>query len=266
MKSVPYQSKEGFTLFEFPMLGKLPFLVYGIFGRTGGISPPPYDSLNVALSTGDEKENVLHNIKAIKDYLGVDIIVTCQQVHGKKILEIDQKFLKERLSNGSWLINVGEADGMMTALPSVGLMIKVGDCQPVFLIDPVKRVISNVHCGWRGNIHNIVEEAVKKMIYFYGSSPKDLIATIGPSLGPCCFEFLTYKDFLPKEFWKYQSRPYYFNFWEITKAQLQRAGLEEQNILISGWCTKCHSEYFFSYRRLKRSGRMGAVIALKEGR
>lgn len=255
-------SVNGFTLFKLAALDEIPRLRYGIFGRSGGVSSPPYDSLNVAFSTGDSKENVLRNIALIRRELGFPVIANCNQVHGNKVVIIDESFESSLLS--SELIQLGEADAMITNLANVGLMVKTGDCQAIILVDPFRHVVANVHCGWRGNVQNIASMVINAMKQRFGSQPRDIIAAISPSLGPCCAEFVSYKEIFPKLFWRFQIKENYFNLWDVTVCQLADAGLSPENIHVSGWCTRCHPDYFFSYRRKKRSGRMAVVVGWKD--
>ncbi|MCX7822768.1 MAG: peptidoglycan editing factor PgeF [Syntrophobacterales bacterium] len=250
--------KNGFTLFRLTSLDNIEGLSYGIFGRSGGVSPKPYDSLNVAFSTGDDEKNIITNIELIRKELDFEFIASCNQVHGKKIVVIDKDFPLRPRKEGP--IFLGDGDAIITNLPRIGLMIKTGDCQAVILVDPVGRVIANVHCGWRGNVQNIVGEVVRTMKTDFSSNPENIIAAISPSIGPCCAEFIYYREIFPEAFWHFRINENHFNLWEITLSQLIEAGLSPKNISISGWCTRCHPEYFFSYRREKRSGRMATVV------
>lgn len=236
------------------ILGNIPGVVHAFFTRHGGISPPPYDSMNVVQSVGDRPENVRRNISTIMNYLGFKHIFWCKQTHGTNII---------RLKQGDDLQPV-EGDAIITDTPGIALMIKTADCQAVFIADLAKKVIAAVHCGWRGNVANILGRVVRTMSEVYLCNPSDLVASIGPSLGPCCAEFVNYKKELPPSFWPFQVAPNYFDLWAISKKQLIDAGLMAENIEITGWCTKCHPELFFSYRRKRQSGRMASVIGLRE--
>lgn len=262
-KATVTRLQNGLTLFRFAKLDEIKNLTYGIFGRSGGVSPKPFDSLNVAFSTGDNKDNVIKNIELIRKELELELLVNCNQVHGTKIVVLDGNSLvrKEATAN---LLFLGDGDAIITNLPRIGLMVKTGDCQAIILVDPVHHVIANVHCGWRGNVQNIAGLVVKTMNTRFGSNPKDIIAAISPSLGPCCAEFVSYKELFPRSFWKFQTRENHFDLWAISISQLVEAGLKPENISVSGWCTRCNPQYFFSYRREKRSGRMAAVVGWKD--
>jgi copper oxidase (laccase) domain-containing protein len=106
-------------------------------------------------------------------------------------------------------------------------------------------------------------EAVGALKGHYGCLPEDLIAVIGPGLGPCCAEFRHFREEFPPGLWTYQARPTYFDLWRLSRDQLQAAGVPPAQIEVAGLCTRCHPQYFFSYRRDKITGRQGAVIGLK---
>jgi polyphenol oxidase len=98
----------------------------------------------------------------------------------------------------------------------------------------------------------------------YGTRPADLIAGIGPSLGPCCAQFIHYRQEFPESFWKYQIRPDYLDLWQLSRDQLTAAGVLEDHIQIAGVCTSCRTDLFFSYRKEKTTGRFATIIALKD--
>jgi YfiH family protein len=256
-------SLNGFTMFRFRSLDSIPGLRYGIFGRSGGVSQAPYSSLNVAFSTGDSQQNVLKNIELVRQELGFPLIASCNQVHGTKLVILDEQSWR-RFRMSSNLVLLGDGDGMVTNLSNVALMVKTGDCQAIILVDQKHHVIANIHCGWRGNVQNIAGLAVNAMERHFGSNPHEIIAAVSPSLGPCCAEFVHYKREIPEAFWRFKIGENHFDLWAITTYQLVEAGLKPYNIHVSGWCTRCHPKYFFSYRREKLSGRMAVVAGWKE--
>jgi YfiH family protein len=152
---------------------------------------------------------------------------------------------------------------MVTDQTEKYLVIQVADCQSVLMYEPTRQVVANVHCGWRGSIHNIIGRSVDVMIQNFGCRPGDIRVGIGPSLGPCCAEFINYKAEIPKELWGYRDSNNRFDFWAISTEQLMKTGVLEKNIESSQLCTHCHTEEFFSYRAEKTTGRFAAVIGLK---
>ncbi len=229
------------------------------FDRLGGVSPAPFDSLNVGEAVGDLHENVGKNRQIIKRFAQVRDILFIEQVHGVDILHVDaiQALLPGEIVSGS------KADGIVSRVPGLGLMIKHADCQAVVMFDPVKRVVANIHCGWRGSVHGILSKAVCRLWDRYGSRPGDIWAGISPSLGPCCGEFRGWKNILPEWMHSFQVRPDHFDFWAISIQQLIEAGLDRNHIFCPRICTVCDSNYF-SYRRDRITGRQATLIALSE--
>lgn len=152
-----------------------------------------------------------------------------------------------------------EADILITNKPNIGLLIKHADCQATIIYDPVKHVVANVHCGWRGNVQNIYGVTVDLLKETYNCNPKDLIAAISPSLGPDHSEFINYKKELPQSFWQFQTKPNYFDLWAISRWQLTQCGLLPQNVVVAQICTY-ESRDFFSYRQNKTTQRNGTMV------
>ena len=178
------------------------------------------------------------------------------QVHRKNILVLRQNSLTR-------IRETTQADAMITHLPGLALMVKQADCQGIIIFDPVKNVVSNVHCGWRGNTYDILGSVVKRMSLDFGSKASDLIAAIGPSLGPCCAEFIDYGQIFPEEFRQFMVRDNYFDLLQISRWQLIKAGLKEENIEVTNICTKCRTDLFYSYRAEGITGRFATVVMLK---
>ena len=178
------------------------------------------------------------------------------QAHGKDILVLRQD---SPLS----VKKTTSVDAMITHMPGLALMVKQADCQGIIVFDPIKNVISNVHCGWRGNTSDILGSVVRRMRSSFGSKESDLIAAIGPSLGPCCAEFIDYKQIFPEEFRRFMVRDNYFDLLQISRWHLIKAGLKEENIEVSSICTKCRTDLFYSYRAEGVTGRFTTVVMLK---
>jgi len=257
--SLNHRSVNGLSCYQYSQFQSIPGLIHGIFTRHGGSSLGNYKSLNLSFSVGDDPQKVAHNRALAQEILGVDHLRSLRQVHGKEAVIIRDDSSRD-------LPKTPESetgDILMTRVPQQGLMIKQADCQSILLYDTGQRAIANIHCGWRGNVCNIIEEAVKRMEAVYGTRPADLIAGIGPSLGPCCAQFINYQKEIPDPYWTYQVRPYYFDLWQLSRDQLIAAGVLEDHISIAGICTSCRTEDFFSYRKEKTTGRFATVIALQ---
>lgn len=242
-------------------------LVHGVFTRLGGVSRPPFDSLNVGFSTGDEPSAVRENRHRILSWLGLPRAVFLNQVHGREILvlekdrEIDPDLFwtPDHSASGTVL----SADAVVTNLRQLTLVIQVADCQAVMLADPVKNVIANVHSGWRGSIENIIGRCVDVMIQRFGCDPRQILAGISPSLGPCCAQFIHYRKEIPEPLWRYK-RPdqEYFDFWGMSVDQLREKGLDLKHISNMSECTRCRTDLFFSYRQAGNTGRFACTIGL----
>jgi YfiH family protein len=251
-----WQATDGSGGYRSPLLAGLQGVVHGFFTRQGGVSLWPYDSLNVSLAVGDEPEAVAENLGRMRQALGLAGLASAAQVHGGGVAVItspDQAREED----------IPEVDILVTTVPGLGLLIKQADCQAVMLYDPVNRVVANVHCGWRGQVRNILGETVALLQDRFGTRPGDLYAAVGPSLGPCCAEFRNFQQEFPDNLWGYQIRPTYFDLWGISRDQLTGAGLRPARLDLAGLCTRCGADEFYSYRRNRVTGRQGAIIALQ---
>lgn len=241
---------------------KAPGFVHGFFDRHGGLCPAPGNTLNVAHDSVFPKEAVAANRRAILGFFGFPMdLVSLNQIHGKKMVVLSGN---EGRRDGMPEGGAFEADGLCTNLSGKLLMIQTADCQAILLADSVKKVVAAVHSGWRGSVQNIVGEAVWVMREKFGSAPGDIRAGIGPSLGPCCAEFIHWKEEFPQEFAPFRRPGDLFDFWAITKMQLENAGLKPKNIAGLKICTRCNADWF-SYRREKNTGRLAAVIGILPG-
>ncbi len=245
----------------FSHFSKMPNLKHQIFSRHGGVSKGEKASLNVGKNTGDSKDAIMENRRRIHDCLGVENSLYVNQVHGKKILVLKSSSHTPK-TIGQLQAKSLRADGMITDIKELALMIQVADCQAVMFHDPEKQIIANVHSGWRGSVQNIIGHCVDLMQTEFGSSPSDIMVGISPSLGPCCAEFIHYKQELTKDFLNYKDRDKdHFNFWDISRSQLLAKGISKKNIEVMGICTKCNHEDFFSHRHSHGTGRFACGIA-----
>ncbi len=244
--------KDGIHWLEFELLADIPNLVHGVLLRHGGVSQGPFASLNIGGGTGDNPEHVQENRNLAAQVLAIDRMVSAHQVHSDRVLHVD----------ASNAFEAGEADGLMTQIPGLGLMIKHADCQGALFYDPRHHALANVHAGWRGNVKNIYAKAIDKMQEAFGTSPTDLLVCISPSLGPNRAEFKHYREELPEHFWEFQVEPTYFDLWAVARMQLEERGVLPQHIEIASICTHSHPEDYFSYRRDKVTGRHATIAAL----
>lgn len=251
----------------FSCFSDVPHLVHGVFPRRGGVSRPPFDSLNVGFSTGDDPAAVSENRNRILSWLRLPRAVFLHQVHGSEVLVLakDEIIDPDRFwaPGHPATATALRADAVVTDQTQLALVIQVADCQAVMLADPYKNVIANVHSGWRGSVANIIGRCVDIMISRFGSDPQQILAGISPSLGPCCAEFIHYKQEIPEPLWQYkfQDRDY-FDFWALSFDQLTAKGVSSSHINHMNLCTRCHADQFFSYRKAGQTGRFACAIGL----
>jgi YfiH family protein len=148
---------------------------------------------------------------------------------------------------------LGEGDALITAEPGLLLAIRTADCVPILLADPVRRVVAAVHAGWRGTVAGVLTQTVGQMHSDYETNPSDLIAAIGPAIGPCCF---TVGSDVPLPVVDGRA-----DLWAANRRQLEEAGVT--SIWSAGQCTLCQPETFFSFRRDRESGRMISAIGIR---
>lgn len=245
---------------------------HGFASRLGGVSTGAFSSLNLSFSRGDDPESVRENYHRLCAALGIDEtrLVRTHQVHSDEV----------RVATGADILPAltgpvpDETDGLITNEPGLCLTIYYADCIPVLLCDPVKRVIGAVHSGWRGTAQDIVPKAIAKMQARYGCDPKNILAAIGPGIGPCCFEthddvpnalqaalgqgITPYTPPLPERPGKYA-----VDLKGLLAWRLCRAGLAPAHIDTLSLCTACHPELYWSHRKLGPArGNHGAMIAL----
>jgi YfiH family protein len=143
-------------------------------------------------------------------------------------------------------------------------MLRYADCTPVLLVDPVRRCVAAVHAGWRGSAVRAAGAAVTALGETFGSRPADLLAGIGPAIGPCCYE--VGQDVVDA----FADRPELFSggkldLWESNRQALIEAGVVPGQIEVAGICTQCESDRFFSHRANggQPAGRFAALIRLE---
>lgn len=247
------KSCEGLHWMQFDLLSDIPKVTHAVFTRHGGVSKGPFESLNFSCKVGDIRENVAANLESVKRVLDISSIILGRLVHGVTIAEV----------NSAGNIHEQTCDGLMTKALDIGMMITHADCQAAIFYDPIHHVAANVHSGWRGSVYNIYKQTVHAMQRAYGTKPRELLVCISPSLGPEDSEFVNFRTELPVSFWDYQIKPFYFDFWAISRFQLQECGILPHHIEIASVSTYSNTHQFFSYRREKETGRNGTVIVLR---
>ncbi len=251
--------KNGLSFYQFPNFMNYPEFFHGIFTRNGGVSNGSFQTLNVSFDVGDDPLSVKENRDAVLKCAGGKDLIYLRQIHGSDVIIVTPD---GENSTTKGFESPLSGDALSTDMSGVLLLIKAADCQPVLLYDPVKKVIANIHSGWKGSIQNIIGRTVKTLNHKFKCRSHDILVGVGPSLGPCCGEFINYKQELPEEFWEYKDDDNHFDFWAISRDQLLSTGVLDKNIFISKICTKCHTDQFFSYRNEGTTGRFAAVIGL----
>ena len=251
-----FRQTDGPPRYQFPHLAEFADLRHAVFTRHGGVSRGAFESLNVSHALGDPVHRVRANRQRISTVLGGRSLVCIHQVHGSEVaISEDGDSGRQR--------EIAVADAIVTARSGMLLTVQVADCQPVLLYDPLRRVVAAVHSGWRSSLLNVIGRCVAVMQKRFGCVPSDLVAGIGPSLGPCCAEFVNYPSEIPPRLWCYKRSDNRFDFWAMSRDQLIDAGLAAGNICVSGLCTRCRTDLFFSYRGERVTGRFAAVIGIK---
>jgi YfiH family protein len=254
-----FKNHNGAAYYQFEQLAGFREINHGVFLRTPGFSKAPFNQLNTSFSVGDDASRVESNRNLVAQCLEAPELVFARQVHSRRVLVIDERPRRNRPPEHAALL---EGDAMVTNQPGRYLVVQVADCQPILMYNPRCRVVACVHAGWRGSVANIIGRTLKAMGLRFGCLAKDTYAGVGPSLGPCCAEFINYRQEIPQSLWNYRCDSTHFDFWAMSRDQLVAGGVPENQIQLSGCCTKCNTERFFSYRGEKTTGRFPAVIGL----
>ncbi len=264
----------------------------GAIGAPG--LPAVAGELNLGFTAADGQETVLKNRRLLAEAITGDAgtpIATLRQFHSNRVVPASRA--------GASRKQPLKADGQMTDEPGLLLAIQTADCIPVLVADPRRRAVAAFHAGWRGTAKRIVESGIGRMRLAFGSCPEDLVAVIGPGIGPCCYAVgeevlsafeaqFSYARELFREV--YDSDPLrrkypmlfltqrapghssigpslHVDLVEANRRQLLAAGLKPGAIQVVGGCTQCHPELFFSHRVSHgHAGRMMAVIGIREAR
>ncbi len=253
-------TEAGIPFYQFENLAACQGITHKIFSRNGGCSDAPYASLNVAFGVGDKKAHVLRNRDIVRQSIDGETLVFANQIHGDQVAVLGRD---RGQPDGNPASNSLVADAMVTDRPRWYPVIQVADCQSVMLCEPHRRVVANIHCGWRGRIQNLLGRTVRVLVEDFDCDPGRILAGIGPSLGPCCAEFINYETEIPEALWQYKNATHHFDFWSLSAAQLAASGVPAGNVEIGRICTRCRTDEFFSYRAEKITGRFAAVIGLK---
>jgi purine-nucleoside/S-methyl-5'-thioadenosine phosphorylase / adenosine deaminase len=258
--------KQGKINYLQPTWGNSAGIQAGFTTRNGGVSRPPYNSLNLGFNTDDARFHIEGNRSTLARAfaLSPNQLLTVKQVHGTDVLVLDQP--NPDLSH---FLSV-ECDAVITDQPGLMLGVLVADCYPVLLYDSVRKVGGVVHVGWRGAAAGLLNKTVQAMQGSFGCNPTNLLAAVGPGIGAHKYEV----DRQVRELfrrgsghWEAIASEVALGKWhlDLRKScllQLQEAGLPADGLSAAEECTCCHRELFFSYRRDggKTGRQLGFVI------
>jgi polyphenol oxidase len=279
------RTSRNLKLLQVPAFSKLPWLIHAFSTTPGGMSPLENEKvLNLGFTDWDTRENVLENRRRLQTAVGAKDfpLITLKQFHSDVIHVFDA--------------GPGEpckGDASITNRPNLLLTIQTADCVPILLVDPKRRAIAAIHAGWRGTLARIAAKTIGKMQMHFATNPRDILAAIGPSIGPCCYEVGT--EVATQFLSQFADAPTYFDEFrtgdepnpiqwlnmmppghqpppkgvlldlrKANRSQLLSAGLRPQNIHTIDLCTACHPDLLFSYRKQgPQSGRLMSVIAIR---
>jgi YfiH family protein len=255
----------GPVYYQFDSLARHADLNHGIFTRRGGVSGAPFESLNVGSTVGDDQRSVRVNRERLAQAMGVrdEDVHTTWQVHGANV-----RVLRE--PGRQW--PPPKADAIITDRVGLPISMRFADCVPLLFYDPAKKVLGMAHAGWRGTAAGVGPAAVEMMESEFGCRPADILAGIGPSIGPARYEVgdevaaaiqaaFGDVDGLLSHPNGNGARPH-LDLWEANRRALQRAGVRQ--IEVAEMCTASNVEEFYSHRAEGgRTGRFGALAVLR---
>jgi hypothetical protein len=274
---------------------KLGWLWHGFSTRRGGLSRVycPDDAageLNLGFTAEDDRETVAGNRRLLAEAVSGDPntpLVTIRQIHSSVLVVAGPEDARRA--------RPAKGDGVMTGEPGVLLGVQTADCIPVLVADRKRRAVAAFHAGWRGTVKRIVEAGIGRMRLEFGSRPEDLVAAIGPGVGPCCYavgeevlssfesQFAYGRELFREVYDADPVRKRYpmlfltqrapghspmgpslhLDLVEANRRQLLDAGLKPGAIERIGGCTSCHMDLFFSHRASEgHAGRMLSVIGI----
>jgi len=255
-------SRNDLAYYTFDSLRDSGALIHAIATRRGGVSPAPFDTLNLSRHVGDDAANVATNLERLHTVLALDAAATvdASQAQANRVARVDARQRGTRIA---------DVDALVTNAPNVPLLLRYADCVPIFFFDPVRRAIGVAHAGWRGTVRKIAARTAQTMFDTFGTRPRDLIACIAPSIGPCCYRvgddviaqvraaFDDADDLLLAQ----PDGGVHFDLWQANARQLGALGVAQ--IEIAQICTAHHTDEFHSWRAERgTTGRFGAIIAI----
>ena len=244
-------------------------VAHGFSTRLGGVSPAPWDSLNLGVGRGDTMENVQENYRRFCAVLGMDDrrAVLSKQIHEDVVRHVTEADAGKGLYCDR---DYSSVDGMVTNVPHLPLVVFSADCNVILLYDPVGRSIGACHAGWRGTALGIAKKTAQEMVRLFGCEARNIRAAIGPAIGQCCFETdedvpTALREALGTEVEPYitwNGTKYHIDLKAVNALWLRKAGVER--IDICDHCTACRPDLYWSHRKMGNDrGAQIAMIALE---
>ena len=258
-----FVEKDGLRYFQFDSFqGHNAF--HAILTRRGGVSQEPFSSLNTGGTVGDDPQAVLENHQRIYNAFGYDFTSRFDvwQVHDNHVVCADgPRGVAEPHP---------KADGILTDQPDVTLFMRFADCVPILLYDSESKAIGVVHAGWQGTYKKIAQTAVRKMTACFGSRPEKLLAGIGPSICQPCYEvgmdvlgaFRSVFSRKTHQYFEERDGHLHLDLWTANRDVLFHSGVK--HIEISGLCTACHLDDWYSHRAEDgKTGRFAVLMSIE---
>lgn len=265
------EERDGLAVYRFDSLPERELDAF-VSTRTGGVSAAPYASLNLGLGVGDEPAAVVENRRRLFSALDLPLegSVWCEQVHGDRVALVAAGDAGRGSVERESLVL--QADALVTDVAGLTICVTLADCAPVALYDPGRAVLGLAHAGWRGAVARIASRVVEAMRSRFGSDPADLLAAIGPSIGPRDYEVggevvdRARESFGERAERLIESLPggrARFDLWAANALDLETAGVERRRIELAGISTADAVDRFYSHRVEGRTGRFIAAASLR---
>lgn len=266
-----HQAEDGPAYLQAPHLTAGGLVEHAFSTRRGGCSSGAFTSLNTAYHVGDSHEKVIENRRIFFDRFKYDFrgIVSSTQVHGTAI----NVFNKTNSGEGALPFTTrSRCDALVTEEPGLPLAAYSADCLLIYFVLPrAKPLVALAHAGWRGTLDNMGGRVVRFLKENFSADPGRLLVALSPAVCRCCYEVHSpVAEQFRRSGWDSaldlepaSNGRWHLDLSAINAEQLLRAGVRETNLAKNRWCTSCHPEWFYSYRREKGvTGRMIGFIAI----
>lgn len=256
-----------------------PEVLHAVSTRHGGVSPEPYQSLNMGISTGDDPENVRVNRSsfAAEHDVCMDDVLVGRLSHGVDV----SVFGRDRRAD--WPVHrvhrpespgrsegVFRSDAVISNAPGQYFLLTFADCVPLLFYDPVNRAMGAAHAGWRGTSLGMARVVIRAMQAEFGTRPGDLRAAVGPSIGPCCYSVRpdvleTFdRNRVPATYDK-RDGTFFLDLWRTNECQITGAGVCPDRVQNKRLCTSCQVRTFYSHRaEVGQTGRFALLSGIRQ--